>query len=386
MNESLRLGRIAGIAIGFNWSLLVIVWLITWSLAVDAFPAAYPGHTTPGYWLAAIITSIAFFACLLAHELGHAVTARRRGVRVEGITLWLFGGVAKLSGEAATPAAELKVALVGPAVSVAAGLAFGAFALVLDPLGAPDLVVAVPVWLARINVILAVFNLVPAYPLDGGRVLQAVLWRRTGDRLGATLTAARAGRTFGYVLIGLGLLQVTAGAAIGGLWFVFLGWFLLLAARAEATGVATRELLSGVLVGDVMSPDPVVVPATMTVGDLLERYALQHRFSAFPVVDEAGELTGLITLGRLKSVPPARRLATPAASVACPLRDVPQARPDEPLLDLLARMASCPDGRALVLQRGRLVGIVSPTDVARTLQVAALRDEAASASGRSAQR
>jgi Zn-dependent protease/CBS domain-containing protein len=300
--------------------------------------------------------------------------ARRLGVHVEGITLWLFGGVAKLSGEAATPAAELKVALVGPAISVAAGIAFGAVALVLDPLGAPDLAVAVPAWLARINVILAVFNLVPAYPLDGGRVLQAVLWRRTGDRLGATLTAARAGGTFGYVLIGLGLLQMTAGASIGGLWFVFLGWFLLLAARAEASSVATRELLSGVQVCDVMSPDPVVVPATTTVSDLLERYALQYRFTAFPLVDETGDLAGLITLSRLKSVPPASRRSTTAVRVACPLSEVPQGRPDEPMLDLLARMASCADGRALVLDGGRLVGIVSPTDVARVLQVAALRD------------
>ncbi len=374
MNESFRLGRIAGVAVGFNWSLLVIFWLITWSLAAYEFPDAHPGHPDASYWAAAILTAVVFFGCLLAHELGHAVMARRLGMRVEGITLWLFGGVAKLGGEATTPEADLRVGAVGPAISLAAAGAFGLVALTLDRTGASGLVVAVPAWLARINLILAVFNLVPAYPLDGGRVLRALLWRRHGDRLRATAAAARAGRTFAYLLIGLGLVDFAAGASAGGLWFVFLGWFLLAAARAEEASVVARELLGGMRVRDVMSPDPVVAPAAITVAELLDRYALRHRFSAFPLVDDGGGLVGLLTLSRLKGVPPARRHLTTAASVACPLSEVPLADPDEAVVDLLERMAGCADGRALVLDGGRLVGIVSPTDIARILQAASLRE------------
>lgn len=376
MTESIRLGRIAGIAVGFNWSVLVIFWLITWSLAVGEFPQANPGETDTSYWVAALLTGLVFFASLLAHELGHALVARRLGMQVEGITLWLFGGVAKLGGEAATARAELQVGVIGPAVSVAAAAVFGLVALALDGFGASGLVVAVPAWLARINLILAVFNLVPAYPLDGGRVLRGLLWARHGNKLRATATAARAGRTFAYFLIGLGLVDFAAGASAGGLWFVFLGWFLFAAARAEEEGVMTRELLGGLRVRDIMSSDPVVAPASITVAELVERYALSHRFSAFPLVDDDGRPVALVTLGRVKTVPAARRHETIAASLACPLEEVPMAGPDDPLVDLLERMATSADGRALVFEHGRLVGIVSPTDVARILQVVTLREAA----------
>jgi Zn-dependent protease/CBS domain-containing protein len=376
MSESVRIGRIAGIAVGFNWSLLVIFWLLTWSLAAGEFPDANPGYSDATYWFAALVTGLVFFACLLAHELGHALMARRLGMEVEGITLWLFGGVAKLGGEAATPRAELQVGAIGPAVSLAAAAVFGVAALGLDGFGVSGLAVTVPAWLARINAILAVFNLVPAYPLDGGRVLRALLWSRHGDRVRATATAARAGRTFAHVLIGLGLVDFAFGASAGGLWFVFLGWFLLLATRAEESGVLTRELLGGLRVRDVMSPDPVVAPASITVAELVDHYALRHRCSAFPLVDDDGRLVGLVTLSRVKAVPADHRRLTSVGSLACPLVDVPVAGPDDAVVDLLERMAASPDGRALVLEGDRLVGIVSPTDVARILQVATLRETA----------
>lgn len=374
MDETFRIGRIAGIPVGANWSLLVVFWLIAWSLAAGEFPDAHPGRSDTAYWVAGVFTALVFFGSLLAHELSHALVARRRGMAVEGITLWLFGGVARLGGEASTARVELQVALVGPLVSLAAAAAFGVAALLADGLGASALVVAVPAWLARINLVLALFNLVPAYPLDGGRVLRAVLWARHGDRLRATATAARAGTAFAYVLIGVGLLDFAGGGRLGGLWFVFLGWFLLLASRAEEAGVLLRESLRGVRVRDLMSPDPVVAPAGITAEELLEDYALRHRCSAFPLVDEGGALVGLVTLGRLKQVPPARRHASAVRDLACPIADVPVAHPDDPVVDLLERLAGSPDGRALVLDDGgALVGIVTPTDVARMTQLAALR-------------
>ena len=373
MNESFRIGRIAGVAVGCNWSVLVVFWLIAWSLAAEQFPDAHPGYSRTGYWVAGVVTAVVFFASLLAHELGHAVVARRLGMKVEGITLWLFGGVAKLGGDAATPQVEWRVGAVGPGVSLVAAGLFGAAAVGFDAVGMSELVVAIPAWLARINLILAVFNLVPAYPLDGGRVLRALLWQRHDDRVRATISAARAGRTFAYVLIGLGLAEFALGVSAGGLWFVFLGWFLLSAARAEEAGVTTNQLLDGVRVKDVMSADPVTAPASMTVAELLDGYILSHRFSAFPLIDDDGGLVGLLTLSRLKGLPAAKRSTTPASRAACPISEVPTADPDEPVIHLLERIVTSPDGRALVLDEGRLVGIVSPTDISRVLQFEALR-------------
>ncbi len=373
MEESIRIGRIAGIRVGANWSLLVIFWLIAWGLAAGRFPDEYPGQSDGAYWAAGVVTALIFYGALLAHELGHALMARRQGIPVDGITLWLFGGVTRMKGEAATPEGALRVALVGPVVSLVAAVIFGVVALALDGLAAPDLVVAMAAWLARINVILALFNLIPAAPLDGGRVLQAVLWRRSGDRLAASASAARAGRAFGYVLIGVGLVEFSAGIGVGGLWFVFLGWFLLLAARAEQASAEARLHLEGVRVADVMSPNPVMAPGWITIDAFLEDYVLRHRFSAFPVQSFDGELVGLVTLNRLKEVPTDRRSTVRVMDVACALDRVPIARSDEMLLDLVTRMSGCADGRAVVIDDGQLVGIVSPTDVARALEVAALR-------------
>ncbi len=372
MSETFSLGRIAGIRVGVNWSLLVVFWLIAWGLATGVYPGEHPGRTEGVYWLAAVVTAFLFYGALLAHELAHAVMAHRQGIPVEGITLWLFGGVTRMKGDAASPGGALRVAAVGPVVSLAAAVMFGLLAVALDGLGAPELVGTMAGWLARINLILAVFNLMPAAPLDGGRILQAVLWRRSGDRLGASTTAARAGRGFGYLLIGLGLLEFSAGIGVGGLWFVFLGWFLLMAARAEQLGAEARVQLEGVRVADVMTRDPVVAPGWITVAAFLDEYVLRHRFSAFPIQTFDGKLGGLVTLNRVKGVPPDRRAAVRVSDVACGFDDVAVARSDEMLLDLVGRMSGCGDGRALVIDDGRLVGIVSPTDVARALGIGAL--------------
>ena len=373
MEESIRIGKIAGIRVGANWSLLVIFWLIAWGLASGRFPDEYPNHGDGAYWVAGVVTALVFYGALLAHELGHAIMARRQGIPVEGITLWLFGGVTRMHGESASPGGALRVALVGPAISLVAAAVFGGLALALDGLGVPALIEGMAAWLARINVILAVFNLIPAAPLDGGRVLQAILWSRSGDRLTASATAARAGRGFGYVLIGLGLLEFSARTGAGGLWFVFLGWFLLMAARAEQVSAEARVFLEGVRVTDVMTPDPVMAPGWITVEAFLEEYVLRHRFSAFPVQNFDGGLAGLVTLNRLKEIPRDRRTEVRVSDVSCPMEQVPVARSDEMLLEVVARMSGCTDGRALVIDDGRLVGIVSPTDVSRALELAALR-------------
>jgi len=379
MERDIRLGRIAGIEVGLNWSLLVIFWLIVWSLASGVFPELYPGQDTTSYWVAAVVAAVVFFGSLLAHELGHALLAVRKGVKVDGITLWLFGGVARLRGETMDPGAELRITAIGPGISLAAAALFLLIALGLAAIDAPELVVGVPAWLAIINTSLAVFNLLPAFPLDGGRVLRAWLWRRRNDRLSATRTAAAVGRAFGYGMIALGLLEFALVASIGGLWFVFLGWFLLGAARAEESQTLLRAALRDVRAGHIMSPDPVSVPASLSVRSFIEDHAMVQRFTSYPVEDEGGRVVGLVTLARVKAVPPDDRDRTTVGEIACPLEDVATASPEDPAALLLERMSGCEDGRALVFDEGRVVGIVSPRDVQRALELAGLRGGSAAA-------
>ena len=370
MEETIPIGRIAGIRVGANWSLLVVFFLVAWGLA-NGLASDYPGHADGTYWVVGVIAALVFYGALLAHELGHAVIARRQGVPVEGITLWLFGGVTRMRGEASSPRGALHLALVGPLVSLGAAALFGVLALAFDLFRAPALIEGTTRWLARINLVLAVFNLVPAAPLDGGRVLQAVLWRRRGDRLAASVTAARAGRAFGYVLMGLGALDIVAGVGTGGLWFVLLGWFLVSAARAEQAGAQTRTLLQDVRVADVMTPQAVVVPGWITVDAFVEDYVRRHRARVFPVESFDGTLVGVLTLDALKQVPPHRRASVRVVDVAVPAEDVLTAHPDEMVLDLLERVGPAAGGRALVVDDARVVGIVSPGDVARALEVGA---------------
>ena len=373
LEQGIRLGRIAGVEVRLHWSRLVIFWLITWSLAGGVLPTLYPGYASAAYWLAALVAAVVFFASLLAHELGHAVVARHQGVAVEGITLWLFGGVAKMRGETTDPNAELRITAVGPAISLVAAAGFGALAFALDAIGAPALIVGVPTWLALINAILAIFNLMPAYPLDGGRVLRAWLWKRRGDRVSATKTAAAAGRAFAYGLIGLGLLQFAFAATLSGIWLIFLGWFLLGAARAEESQTLLREALRDVHTRHLMSENPVTVPARLDVPSFVQNYVMAHRFTSFPVTDDLGHVVGLATLARVKAVAPELRDQMIVGDIASPLQEVPAVSPDDPATTLLERMQEHPDARALVVDAGRVVGIVSPRDIQRALEIIGLR-------------
>ncbi|MGH9151255.1 MAG: site-2 protease family protein [Acidimicrobiales bacterium] len=373
MNESIRLGRIGGVAVGINWSVLVIFALITTGLASGRFPALYPDLAPLAYLVAGLAAGVVFLASLLAHEIAHALVARRNGIDVDGIALWLFGGVARLTGEAPDPGADLRVAGVGPLVSAVLAAAFFLVGLALDTGGAPGIVVGVFGWLAVINLVLALFNLMPAAPLDGGRILRAYLWRRRGDRLSASVTAARAGRGFGWLLVALGTLQFVAGAGFGGLWLVLIGWFLANAAGAEEQHARVRTALGDVRVADVMSPDPAVAPPDITVDAFLDRYVFPSRYSTFPLVGPHGEPAGLVTLGRVKRVPPDERRSTTVGEVACPVEEMTVVAPDEPLAALVAKLSQCSEGRAVVVDHGRVVGIVSPADVVRQLEVADLR-------------
>ena len=374
MRETFRLGRISGVAIGVNWTLLAVAGLVTVGLAGGRYPAEAPGYSTTAYTIAGFITAVLFLATVLAHELSHALVAKREGMEVTGVTLWLLGGVTQIEGEAANPAAEVRISGSGPLASLLLGLAFVGVAGLLHLADVAPLAVEVLAWLGTINVVLALFNVLPGAPLDGGRLLHAFVWWRRGDRLKATVTASRAGRALGYSLIGVGFLMFAVSGSVDGLWLGLIGWFLAGAARTEQGQAQLRHALDGVLVGQVMSRDPVVGPGWLTVQAFIDDYLFTHRHSAFPVEAWGDGLAGLVTLSRLREVPPDRRMAVRVIDIAVPLASVPTAHPEEELIDLLARMDATTGSRALVLDaEEHLVGIITAADVTRALAHASLR-------------
>ena len=247
VNADIELGRIAGIRIGVNWSWLIVFGLIVWTLASGVFPSQNPALSKGTYIAMAIVAAVVFFASLLLHELGHAIQARREGVEIEGITLWLFGGVAQFKGMFPSAGAEFRIAIAGPLVSLGLGILFVVVSVFAGLPGTADGVVA---WLGYINLTLLVFNLLPALPLDGGRVLRSALWYFKGDFPWATRIAADIGRGFGYLFIGAGLFLLIFQSSFSGAWLAFIGWFLLQAAAGEARYVATAQALSGLRVSD----------------------------------------------------------------------------------------------------------------------------------------
>jgi len=364
MTPTIRLGRLLGIEIGFNWSLIFIAALIAWTLATNWLPGTAPGYEAMTYWVAALFGALLFYASLLGHELSHALVARRHGVKVAGITLWLFGGVAQLDGEPQTPRAEALIAGVGPLTSFAvAGLSW---ALMLLTLGS-DLVSGLFAWLLFVNISLGLFNLVPAFPLDGGRLLSSFLWWRSKNRQRGVHNAVRVGRVFAFLMIGAGALELFLGDAISGVWIAFLGWFLLSAAAAEETGSNVRTLLRTVPVSAAMSSPVVTLPDWVTVEQFLESVAPNHNFTTYPIHEPSGKLTGMVRLADLVRQPAHDRSTKHLIDVARPIAEVPTTNPREDLSTLIHRVGLSLDQRVLVFDSGNLVGIVSPADVARVL-------------------
>ena len=254
MKQTIRLGRVAGIPVGMHWSVAVIVALIAGILGTQVLPQMAPGEPTAVYWAVAVPGALLFVAALLAHELAHAFVARRARVGVRSITLWALGGVAELTDDPPTARADLRIAVAGPATSLAAAAVFGALAALVQAAGGPRILGAAFIWLCVMNALLAVFNLLPGAPLDGGRILRALLWMRHGDRSRAARTAATAGRIVGGALAGLGLFEVFGWGDASGLWLLIIGFFLITAATAEADAQIATDALGGLLVRDVMTP------------------------------------------------------------------------------------------------------------------------------------
>jgi Zn-dependent protease/CBS domain-containing protein len=369
MRQDLRLGTFRGIAVGVNWSVAVILALFAWELAEYVLPA-HAGHPRVADWVAGVIGATVLLLSLLAHELSHGVVARHNGVRVRSITLFVFGGVAQLEGEAHTAGADFRIAAVGPATSMALASLFALAQLVLVTTGAHGLPVELVSWLWQINLLLAVFNLIPAAPLDGGRVLRAALWHHWGDHVRASVAAARAGRAFAIVLVAFGVLVFFASGSLLGLWPALIGWFVYSGARGEEQYALVQGAVANLRVGQVMTPHPPSVSERSTVLDMATAL-WGYRGDAVAVTHDDGTPAGVVTAPAVTAVPQERRVSTTVAEIAVPFAEVPVARPEEPMTELLERMVAKQGHPALVLdEEGRVVGIVSDSDLQRAIAFA----------------
>ncbi len=364
MAGNFTIGRFGGVEVRLNWSLIAVFALIAWSLAEGVFPSQNPGLSHGTYIAMAIVAAVLFLASILLHELGHSWVARREGIEVDSITLWLFGGVSQLKGRFTSAGAEFRVAISGPLVSIVLGVLFVLIAVARLP-SSDDGVAA---WLGYINLILAVFNLLPASPLDGGRVLHAALWRAKGDFAWATRVASEIGQGFGYLFIALGLAMFIFQGSFSGAWLAFIGWYLLQGARAEARYVATEQALDGLHVRDLMVRDPVVVDADSTIGRLMDDVAWSHRFTTYPVLD-GGRPVGLLTFSSVAAVPRSDWDTRRVRDTMIPLDQVPLLTEDEKAVDALAELSAPSANRGLVVDNGHLAGLLSITDLARALEV-----------------
>ncbi len=364
MNPSISLGRVAGVPIGLNWSVLVIAALLAWSLSTVIFPDAAPELGAGAHLAMGLIAAVIFLASILLHELGHAVQGRRDGMDIDGITLWMFGGVARFRGMFASAGAEFRMAIAGPLVTLVLGIAFLGISVVP---GLPDAVTAVASWLGVINLAILVFNMLPAFPLDGGRVLRSAIWRRTGDFVRATETAAKAGRAFAYGFIVLGILSAILLGALGGLWLAFIGWFLLQAATAESRATLARQALDGLRVRDVATDEPVTAESGMTLGDFMDDVVWRNRYTTYPIMD-GGRPVGLLPFRRVAEVPRSEWEERRVGDCAVPIADVLTLAPDDDLAEASGLLNQDGLGRALVLDGERLVGLLSISDIMRALE------------------
>lgn len=355
MTASLKLGRVWGIPIDLHWSLLLVFGLLTWSLALGYFPVEYPSLTPPVYWLLGALTSILFFGSVLLHELGHALVALRNRVPVRGITLFIFGGVAQLEKEASSPGAEFRIAIIGPLVSLALAAIFGGLWLLDQHI---PLLAAPSIWLARINLILAVFNMIPGFPLDGGRVLRAILWHYTGNAHRSTQIAAFTGQLIAFGFIGFGFFIALSGNFFNGLWLAFIGWFLQNAAAASSAQSNMQQSLQGVTVRQAMNHHFPLVPGILSLNQLIEEQVLNggHRYF---IVGEEDQPRGMLTLTDITALPQRKWRYTTTEQVMKPLKTLISVEPDMDLTRALQVMNEANVAQVPVVENGKLIGVLA---------------------------
>ena len=366
MGNAFNLGKLFGIQFRLHYTWFIVFVLVVVSLSTQYFPATNPGWSRLTYWSIGIIASLLLFASVVAHELAHSLVARVKGIPVKSITLFIFGGVAQITSEATKASTEFIMAAVGPACSLVIG---GVFALIwLFTKSTYEPVAVMALWLAYVNGVLAVFNLIPGFPLDGGRVFRSLLWRFTGNYRRSTLIATQVGRGVGYLFIAGGIsVMFLLHAWFSGLWLVFIGWFLENAASTSYRQAQWRERLLGVTATQVMTVDLPVVPSNVTVNHLVQGYVFTSGRHFFLVADD-GKLKGLLTLHNIKSVPQQDWDTTQVKEIMTPVDDLKSASPDQEALSILEQMIEDDINQMPVVREGRVIGLITRDNLLRLLR------------------
>jgi Zn-dependent protease/CBS domain-containing protein len=365
MKSSFRLFRIAGIDIGIHYSWIFIFLLISWSLAQGFFPGYYPGWSTALYWITGVAAALLLFVSVLIHELAHSLVAQAKGLPVGSITLFLLGGVSNLQEEPQKPGVEFVMAIAGPLSSIVLAVIFFILNRIIATPDTP--LAAIFFYLALINGILAVFNLLPGFPLDGGRVLRSILWSTTGNLTRATNIAANVGRVLGWAFIAYGVFSLFTGNFFGGIWIAFIGWFLATSANASRQEITLREQLSGTKVKDIMDRQPGTISPETTVDELVNYIFRLQRRRAVPVA-QFNNVVGIVTISDVKEIPHDKWALTPVEKIMTrnPLYTV---SPDDDLVAAMNFLSQHDINQVIVLEKGELVGMLTRAEIINHLQI-----------------
>jgi Zn-dependent protease/predicted transcriptional regulator len=366
--QEIDLFKVAGVQIAIDYSWLIIFALVLWSLSAGYFPALHPGNTYIEYWIVGLVATLLFFASIVTHELSHAVVANRLGQPVERISLFIFGGMAHLGHEPTSARDELKIAAAGPITSFVLGAFFLAIPRVFGLDESLSMWASVFNYLGFINFALGLFNLLPGFPLDGGRILRAVLWQRSGDFRQATASASEWGKGIAYGLIFLGALQIFAGALIGGIWLIFIALFLKGAASSSYQSLVIEQVLGSLHVSDLMVRDPITIDAETTVADVINDHFMRHGHGGYPVIRD-NHVVGLISLGQIRDCPAGERASKRVSEIMRPLDPAIVIAPTAPVSNALRQMAESDSGRLLVMEQDRLIGLITRSAIAHFIML-----------------
>jgi Zn-dependent protease len=363
--KRIKLFTIFGFEVGIDWSWIILAILVAWSLSVGLFPLRYKNLTTETYWLMGIVGALGLFLSIIFHEMCHSLVARRYGMPMKGITLFIFGGVAEMGDEPPSPKAEFMMAVVGPISSIAMGLFFYAIYFLGRQNGWPEPANGVIQYLAYINGLLALFNLIPAFPLDGGRVLRSILWGLKKNLRWATRISSRIGSGFGILLILLGAFQFLSGNFIGGMWWFLIGMFVRGAAKMSYQQLLLRKALEGEPVKRFMKTDPVTVTPSLSVEQLVEDYIYKHHYKMFPVVEDTDTLVGCVTTKQVKEIPREEWGRRKVGQIATECSSENTVDPQLDAIKALSIMSKTGASRLMVTQGNRLLGIIALKDLLR---------------------
>ena len=358
----MKLGKLLGFTVSIDASWGIILFLVVWSLAKGLFPGYYPDLSVQTYWLMGVFGAMGLFISIIIHEFSHSLVARKYGLEIKGITLFIFGGVADMKNEPDSPKTEFFMAIAGPIASLILSILFGALYQSAVIIELPIPLIGILGYLSAVNMLLAVFNMIPAFPTDGGRILRSILWWIKGDILLATRIASRISLVFAIAIIFIGFMSLIGGSFIGGLWWILIGSFLFNAANASYQSLMIQRSFEGKTVRNFMNTNPITVPSDITLQEFIDKYVYRYHHKMFPVVKD-DTISGFITIQDLKAHPHEEWQHLSVSKVMQPKSPDNSIAPDTPVKDALTQMNETEISRLIVIERGRMVGIITLKDL-----------------------